>query len=89
MLLIFPTEILLLLSGIVEWIVWWVHWCQWVSYLPTFSCALLPESFNWLLHYVIKVGILQADMEFYVKCPQAAYGPSKMSTQVTTIHTVK
>ena len=25
------------------------------------------------------------DMEFYVKCPQAAYGPSKMSTQVTTI----
>ena len=30
-----------------------------------------------------------ADMEFYVKCPQAAYGPSKMSTQVTTLHDVK
>ena len=30
-----------------------------------------------------------SDMEFYVKCPQAAYRPSKMSTQVTTMHSVK
>ena len=32
---------------------------------------------------------LVTDMEFYVKCPQLAYGPNKMSTQVTTIHSVK
>ena len=25
----------------------------------------------------------------YIKCPQAAYGPSKMSKQVTTLHDVK
>ena len=31
----------------------------------------------------------ESDIEFYVKCPQAAYGPSKMSTQVTTMHSVK